>query len=56
VSPFVYQAHVGSDGSSLDPDGYIQVPVQVKETNGSAWVQLVGPSGIIPSSRQQLVS
>lgn len=56
VSPFIYQAHVGSDGSSLDPDGYIQVPVQVKGASGSAWVQLVGPTGIIPSSRRQLVS
>ena len=33
------------DGSPLDPAGYTQIPVRVKETTGAAWAQLIGPAG-----------
>jgi hypothetical protein len=44
VSPFVYQAHVAL-GGSLDPADYTEIPVQVKETHGSAWMRLIGSAG-----------
>ena len=44
VSPYVYETHVLPGGSSVDPADYAEVPVQVKETRGSAWMQLIGPA------------
>ena len=55
VSPFVYQAHIQPGGSLIDPVDYTEVPVQVKETRGSAWMQLIGPPGVAPSLREQLM-
>lgn len=42
VSPYVYETHVQPGGSSLDPADYAEVPVLVKETRGTAWMQLIG--------------
>ena len=39
VSPFVYHAHVEPRSG---PAGYAKVPVRVKETRESAWMQLIG--------------
>jgi hypothetical protein len=41
VSPFVYETHILA-GAALDPADYTKVPVQVKETSRSAWIQLIG--------------
>jgi CRP-like cAMP-binding protein len=43
VSPFVYDTAIRHGRGSLDPAGYTEVPVQVKETNILAWMQLIGP-------------
>jgi len=45
VSPFVYETNIEPGGSPLDPAGYTQIPVRVKETTGAAWAQLIGPAG-----------
>jgi CRP-like cAMP-binding protein len=50
VSPYVYETHVQPGGSSLDPADYAEVPVRVKETRGSAWMQLIGPVRTATSS------
>lgn len=42
VSSFVYETHIQPGGSSLDPGEYAEVPVRVKETSTSAWMQLIG--------------
>ncbi len=42
VSPFVYETHILADDSTLDPAEYTEVPVHVKETRRSAWMQLIG--------------
>ena len=40
VSSFIYECCVRSGGGLLDPAHYAQVPVQVKETQMSAWMYL----------------
>jgi class 3 adenylate cyclase len=55
VSPFVYETHIQPGGSFLDPSEYAEVPVRVKETSSSAWMQLIDPSGSAPSSHGQLM-
>ncbi len=42
VSPFVYETHILADDSTLDPAEYTEIPVHVKETRRSAWMQLIG--------------
>lgn len=42
VSPFVYETHISPGGSTLDPADYTEIPVHVKETHRSAWMQLIG--------------
>ena len=45
VSPFVYETCVVPRRESLDPANYAEVPVRVKETTTTAWMQLIGPAG-----------
>jgi hypothetical protein len=45
VSSYVYETHIEPGGSTLDPAGYTRIPVRVKETSCSAWVQLNGSAG-----------
>lgn len=54
VSPFVYETQVGPGAGGLDPADYGKVPVQVKETCTSAWMQLIDPFGTVPPSRELL--
>lgn len=42
VSSFVYETCILPGGSTLDPADYTEIPVHVKETNRSAWMQLIG--------------
>jgi RNA polymerase sigma factor (sigma-70 family) len=42
VSPFVYTTCIRPGGSLLDPAGFTEVPVGVKETRRSAWMQVTG--------------
>lgn len=49
VSPYVYETHIQPGGSSLDPADYAEVPVLVKETRGTAWMQLIGTVGTAAS-------
>jgi len=46
VSPFVYKTCIMAGGSLLDPAGFTEVPVHVKETHGSAWMQVIRPGAV----------
>jgi class 3 adenylate cyclase len=43
VSSFVYETTIKHGAGSIDPDGYGQVQVNVKETRLTAWMKLVDP-------------
>ena len=42
VSPFVYETHIQPRAGALDPADFAEIPVLVKETSRSAWMQLIG--------------
>lgn len=44
VSPFVYRTYIMPGGSALDPADFTEIPVHVKETRGSAWMQVIRSS------------
>jgi hypothetical protein len=52
LAPFVYETYIKPGGSFLDATDFTEVPVQVKEVQGSAWMQLIGA---VPSPRQPLI-
>jgi CRP-like cAMP-binding protein len=45
VSPFVYETCIMPGSGCLDPADFTEVPVHVKETHGSAWMQMIRPGG-----------
>jgi len=53
ASTFVFDTAVKHGGGSLDPDHYVQVKVEVKETSIIAWMQLIGRA--VPPPRQPLM-
>jgi hypothetical protein len=60
ASPFVYDIAIKYGRGSLDPAGFAEVPVHVKETRTTAWMQLIdatrATSPLWPQpSREQLV-
>lgn len=44
VSNFVYESAIRHGGGLIDPSAYGQVPVNVKETQITAWMQLIDPA------------
>jgi class 3 adenylate cyclase len=45
VSSFVYETTIKHGAGSIEPDGYGQVQVSVKETRLMAWMKLIDPAG-----------
>jgi hypothetical protein len=42
VSGFVYDTAIAQPGGLIDPDGYHQIRMQVKETRQLAWMKIIG--------------
>jgi hypothetical protein len=42
VSEFVYNTAIAQPGGLIDPDGYHQIRVRVKETRQLAWMKIIG--------------
>lgn len=44
ASSFVYETAIRQAQGSIEPDDYLEVDVQVKETNVRAWMQIIDPA------------
>ncbi len=55
VSPFVYETYIVPRRDSREPANYARIPVRVKETSTTAWMQLMDPAGAVLPPRQHLI-
>jgi len=55
ASPFVYETAIRHSTDPLDVESYIEVPVEVKESDTTAWMKLFNAPILLPSAQDPII-